>query len=77
MAVISGWMRAVLVAGASLSTAACISYPSEPRYPTHPMALPGQGAPTTSYPPQGQQPYGQYGYKPHKRRKSFLEELFD
>jgi Zn-finger nucleic acid-binding protein len=25
-----------------------------------------------------QQPYGQgYGHKPHKRRKSFLEELFD
>ena len=30
-----------------------------------------------SYPPQGQQPYGQYGHKPHKRRKGFLEELFD
>ena len=29
------------------------------------------------YPPQGQQPYGQYGHKPHKRRKGFLEELFD
>jgi Zn-finger nucleic acid-binding protein len=28
--------------------------------------------------PQHQQPYGQgYGQKPHKRRKSFLEELFD
>ena len=25
---------------------------------------------------QPQQP-GQYGHKPHKRRKSFLEELFD
>ena len=29
------------------------------------------------YPPQGQQPYGQYGHKPHKRRKGFLEDLFD
>ena len=29
------------------------------------------------YPPQGQQNYGQYGHKPHKRRKGFLEELFD
>ena len=29
------------------------------------------------YPLQGQQPYGQYGHKPHKRRKGFLEELFD
>ena len=29
-------------------------------------------------PPQQPQPYGHgYGHKPHKRRKSFLEELFD
>lgn len=39
-----------------------------------PAAPPGQ-------PPQGhwgQQPQGQYGHhKPYKRRKSFLEELFD
>ena len=37
-----------------------------------------QGAPPQA--PWGQQPYGgqgQYGHKPHKRRKSFLEELFD
>ena len=59
MAVISGWMRAVLVAGASLSTAACISYPSEPRYSTHanPAPAQGQGAyPQPNYPnaPQGQ-----------------------
>ena len=28
--------------------------------------------------PQHQQSFGQgYGHKPHKRRKSFLEELFD
>ena len=47
-------------------------------------AAPGHQAP----PPPQQQPWGQppqqpyggqpgYGYKPHKRRKSFLEELFD
>jgi Zn-finger nucleic acid-binding protein len=36
---------------------------------TGPWAAP-QGAP-----PQGQ--YGQYRHKPYKRRKSFLEELFD
>jgi uncharacterized protein len=45
-------------------------------------------APASAPPPQqqqhpswGHQPqhsqYGQYGHKPHKRRKSFLEELFD
>ena len=35
-----------------------------------------QGQPWSSPPPQ--QHYGQgYGHKPHKRRKSFLEELFD
>ena len=33
----------------------------------------GQQAP---YPPQGHYGHG-YGHKPHKRRKSFLEELFD
>jgi Zn-finger nucleic acid-binding protein len=39
--------------------------------------------PQQAYPPQqpqapwGQQPYGHYGQKPYKRRKSFLEELFD
>lgn len=27
--------------------------------------------------PWGHQPSGQYGHKPHKRRKNFLEELFD
>ena len=27
--------------------------------------------------PWGQQSYDQYGNKPHKRRKGFLEELFD
>ena len=52
---LTGWTRTVLILAAGASLTACISYPSEPRYPTHPMALPGQGAPTTSYPPQGQQ----------------------
>ena len=64
MAVISGWMRAVLVAGASLSTAACISYPSEPRYSTHanPAQVQGQGA----YPQQPAYPNGQQNqpYRP-------------
>ncbi len=27
--------------------------------------------------PWGQPNYNQYGHKPHKRRKNFLEELFD
>ena len=44
-----------------------------------------QAAPPPSPAPQGQQwaappqqPYGHgYAHKPHKRRKSFLEELFD
>ena len=55
---ISGWMRAAIVAGAAMTLTACMSYPSEPRYPIHPMQLPGNGAypagqsaPTTSYPP--------------------------
>jgi Zn-finger nucleic acid-binding protein len=34
--------------------------------------------PQQSQQPQHQQPYqGNYGHKPYKRRKSFLEELFD
>lgn len=42
-----------------------------------------QGAPgyPVQPPPYGGQPYQQhqqqYGHKPHKRRKSFFEELFD
>ena len=42
-----------------------------------PAAPPPQGQAWSAPPPQ-QQPYG-HGYhgKPHKRRKSFLEELFD
>jgi Zn-finger nucleic acid-binding protein len=48
--------------------------------PPPPQAAP---APQAPYPPQqppspwGHQQSGHYGYKPHKRRKSFLEELFD
>ena len=41
---------------------------------------PPQGQQPQAPPPQWSQPYGQshgYGHKPHKRRKSFLEELFD
>jgi Zn-finger nucleic acid-binding protein len=50
-------------------------------------APPPSQPPAAPYPPQapqatwgpsyGQQSHGQYGHKPHKRRKSFLEELFD
>ena len=52
--------------------------------------VPAQAAPQHAPPPQQQQqqPWGQqqqqqpyggqgYGHKPHKRRKGFLEELFD
>jgi uncharacterized protein len=35
-----------------------------------------QGGPWTAPPPQQQYGHG-YGHKPYKRRKSFLEELFD
>ncbi|MEA1072483.1 zf-TFIIB domain-containing protein [Sphingomonas sp. LY29] len=54
--------------------------------PPQPPVAPHQPAPP---PPPQQQPWGQpphqqgygqnygYGHKPHKRRKSFLEELFD
>ena len=70
MAVMSGWMRAVLIAGASLSAAACMTYPSEPRYstrPTQPAGYPAQaGQPTYPNTPQGQpypsQPYGSQPY---------------
>lgn len=62
MAVMSGWVRVVMIAGATLSAAACMSYPSEPRYPTHPIPVGQGGYPAPSgqaaYPngPQGQ-PY--------------------
>lgn len=58
MAVISGGMRAVVIVAASLSAAACMTYPSEPRYSTRPVPV-GQGA----YPAQ-QGPYGQQGQAP-------------
>ena len=44
-------------------------------------AAPGAAPPPQHQAPWGHQPQGQYGHgpghKPHKRRKSFLEELFD
>jgi len=39
-----------------------------------PAAPPPQQPQAQPYPPQGHAPYG---HKPYKRRKSFLEELFD
>jgi len=36
-----------------------------------------QPPPQQQQAPWGQPAYGQYGHKPHKRRKGFLEELFD
>ena len=46
--------------------------------PQAPQSPAPQGGPwsQSAYPPQQQGHYG-YGHKPHKRRKSFLEELFD
>ena len=53
MQVMSGGMRAVVILAASLSAAACMTYPSEPQYSTRPV--PAGGAQ-----PQAQQgPYGQ------------------
>ena len=53
MAVMSGGMRTVVILAASLSAAACMTYPSEPQYSTRPV--PAGGAQ-----PQAQQgPYGQ------------------
>jgi murein DD-endopeptidase MepM/ murein hydrolase activator NlpD len=49
MAGINGWIRAILVAGAALSAAACVSYPEAPRYSTRPM--------TTGQPPAAQPSY--------------------
>ncbi|WAC58757.1 peptidoglycan DD-metalloendopeptidase family protein [Brevundimonas sp. SL130] len=59
MAVISGWMRATVIAGASLSAAACMTYPSEPQYSTRPTPA-GQGAyPLPAQPQTPAQPYQQ------------------
>lgn len=52
MAIQSGLMRAALIAGASLTAVACTSYPSEPRYSTHPTQGAGQAGPY----PQGGYP---------------------
>ena len=48
--------------------------------PTHQAPPPQQQQQPWGQPPQqpyGNQGYGGYGHKPHKRRKGFLEELFD
>ncbi|MFC7536331.1 zf-TFIIB domain-containing protein [Sphingomonas sp. GCM10030256] len=54
--------------------------PQAPPQQPQPQAGPWDGQPgyppQAPYPPQGQYSHG-YGHKPHKRRKSFLEELFD
>jgi Zn-finger nucleic acid-binding protein len=44
-----------------------------------PAAAPSRQAPAAAYAPQQdyQQTYQQYGGKPPKRKKSFLEDLFD
>lgn len=44
-----------------------------------PAAPQPQAVPQAPYPPQGyaQQSYGHTGHYPHKRRKSWLEEIFD
>lgn len=52
MAIQSALMRAALIAGASLTAVACTSYPSEPRYSTHPTQGAGQAGPY----PQGGYP---------------------
>jgi len=53
-----------MIAGATLSVAACMSYPSEPRYSTHPMPV-GQGA-YPAQPGQATYPNGPQGqpYQP-------------
>ncbi|QIK97287.1 hypothetical protein G7076_11240 [Sphingomonas sp. HDW15A] len=45
----------------------------QPQAPPHPGAPWGQ----PQYPGQGYDPRYGHGHKPYKRRKSFLEELFD
>ncbi len=47
--------------------------------PQAPQPTPQQQSyqPQQQQAPWGHQPSGQYGHKPHKRRKGFLEELFD
>jgi Zn-finger nucleic acid-binding protein len=48
--------------------------PQQPASPPQPQAPPPPGGPWGAQPQQ----YGHgYGHKPYKRRKSFLEDLFD
>lgn len=55
--------------------------PIPPQAPPPPQApAPPQGGPWTQpgYPPQYQHGHDpRYGHKPYKRKKSFLEEIFD
>jgi Zn-finger nucleic acid-binding protein len=51
--------------------------PQPPQPPQSPQPPQPHAAPYPLQAPWGQQSYGHYGHKPHKRRKSFLEELFD
>ncbi len=58
----------------SEATAATPQPPQAPQPPPLPQA---PYPPHQQQSPWGHQQTGQYGYKPHKRRKNFLEELFD
>ena len=49
---------------------------AEPAAAPQPMAPPPQQQAPWGHQPQGHYSHG-YGHKPHKRRKSFLEDLFD
>lgn len=58
--------------------AAPVAAAPPPQAPSPPQAP--QGGPWTQpgYPPQHQHGYDpRYGHKPYKRKKSFLEEIFD
>ena len=58
------------------STAEAPQAAQAPQAPQAPPQAPYP--PQQPYPPQGGYGHGHgYGHKPHKRRKSFLEELFD
>ncbi|WP_255568034.1 M23 family metallopeptidase [Brevundimonas sp. PAMC22021] len=69
MASWSGVIRMAAIAGAAASLAACVSYPSEPRYSTR--ATPGEAS---AYPPPGTpagQPYNPYGAQPAQPTPSY------